>query len=109
MLTGERVSEAVDIDNTPPVVRAVATPQVVGDEIKVVFLAEDATGKIRKADASVDGGPWNPMFPDDGIADSGREQYSTSFRVTTQGEHTISLRVFDSSGNVGTLSVTARK
>ena len=109
MLTGERLSEAVDIDNTPPVVRAAGAPQVVGDEVKVVFVAEDATGKIRKADASVDGSPWNPMFPDDGIADSGREQYSTSFRITTPGEHTISLRVFDSSGNVGTLSVTTRK
>ena len=53
--------------------------------------------------------PWNPMFPDDGIADSGHEQYSLNFRVVTPGEHAIALRVFDSSGNVGTLSVTVQR
>jgi hypothetical protein len=108
-LTGERVSEAVDIDNTPPVVRVVGAPQVIGDNVKVVFQVEDATGKIRKADASLDGSPWNAMFPDDGIADSGRETYTVMVKVTTPGEHTISLRVFDSSGNAGTLSATTRK
>jgi len=109
MLTGERLSEPVDIDNTPPVVRVVGTPQVKPDSVRVVFQVEDATGKIKKADASLDGAPWNPMFPDDGIADSGREQYSLDFRVPAPGEHTISLRAFDSSGNVGTLSVTVRR
>jgi hypothetical protein len=29
--------------------------------------------------------------------------------LVAAGEHTISLRVFDASGNVGTLSVTIRK
>ncbi|HZE70230.1 MAG TPA: hypothetical protein VE135_11980 [Pyrinomonadaceae bacterium] len=109
MLTGERLSEPVDIDNTPPVVRVVGTPQVNADGIRVVFQVDDATGKIKKADASLDGAPWNPMFPDDGIADSGHEQYSLAFRVLSPGEHTIALRVFDSSGNVGTLSVTTRR
>jgi hypothetical protein len=109
MLTGERLSEPLDIDNSPPVVRVVGVPQVKSDGLRVVFQVEDVTGKIRKADASLDGAPWNPMFPDDGIADSGREQYSVDFAVLAPGEHTISLRVFDSSGNVGTLSVTTRR
>ncbi len=109
MLTGERLGEPVDIDNTPPVVRVVGEPQLKSNVVRVVFQVEDATGKIRKADASLDGAPWNPMFPDDGIADSGREQYSLEFPLLTPGEHTISLRVFDSSGNVGTLSVTTRR
>ena len=109
MLSGERLSEPVDIDNTPPVVRVVGTPQLTNDRVRVVFQVEDATGKIKKADASIDGAPWNPMFPDDGIADSGHEQYSLDFPLTAPGEHTISLRAFDSSGNVGTLSVTIRR
>jgi hypothetical protein len=52
---------------------------------------------------------WSPVFPDDGIADSGHEVYTVEFPVTAAGEHTISLRAFDASGNVGTLSVTVRK
>jgi len=108
-LTGERQSEPVDIDNTPPVVRVVNQPQVTPVGISVVFAVDDATGKIKRSDASIDGSPWNPIFPDDGIADSGHETYSVDFAMLAPGEHTISLRAFDTSGNVGTLSVTVRR
>jgi hypothetical protein len=108
-LTGERLSEPIDIDNTPPVVKVMGEPQVTRDSVRVVFSVDDATGKVRKADASFDGAAWVPVFPEDGIADSGHEVYSVDFPLTSSGEHTISLRAFDSSGNVGTLSVTVRR
>lgn len=108
-LTGERLSEPVDIDNTPPVVKTVGQPQVSRDSVKVVFSVDDATGKIKKADASVDGAAWVPVFPDDGIADSGHEVYTLDLAALGPGEHTISLRTFDTSGNIGTLSVTVRR
>jgi hypothetical protein len=108
-LTGERLSEPIDIDNTPPVLKAMGPPQVNGDSVRIVFSADDATGKIKKADASLDGGAWVPMFPDDGIADSSHEVYTVNFSGLSPGEHTISLRTFDTSGNVGTLSVTLRR
>lgn len=103
-LSGERLSEPVDIDNTPPVLRAVSTSPP-----RVVFEVTDATGKVKKADVSVDGAPWMPVFPDDGIADSGQERYQVEVPSLSAGEHTVSLRVFDGSGNVGTLSVTLRR
>jgi hypothetical protein len=108
-LTGERLSEPVDIDNTPPVVKTVGQPQVTRDSVKVVFSVDDATGKVKKADASLDGTAWIPVFPDDGIADSGHEVYTLDFAALGPGEHTISLRTFDTSGNIGTLSVTVRR
>jgi hypothetical protein len=108
-LTGERLSEPVDIDNTPPVVKTVGQPQVTRDSVKVVFSVDDATGKIKKADASLDGATWIPVFPDDGIADSGHEVYTVDFAALGPGEHTISIRTFDTSGNIGTLSVTVRR
>jgi hypothetical protein len=108
-LTGERLSEPVDIDNTPPVVKTVGQPQVTRDAVKVVFSVDDATGKVKKADASLDGTAWIPVFPDDGIADSGHEVYTLDFAALGPGEHTISLRTFDTSGNIGTLSVTVRR
>jgi hypothetical protein len=108
-LTGERLSEPVDIDNTPPVVKVTGQPQLTGDKVRVVFAVDDATGKVKKADASLDGAAWMPVFPDDGIADSGHEVFSLDFSQLAPGEHTISLRTFDSSGNVGTLSVTFRR
>jgi sugar lactone lactonase YvrE len=107
-LTGERLSEPVDIDNTPPVLRVVTTPQS-GSSNRVVFEVDDATGKIKRGDFSLDGAPWTPLFPDDGIADSGHERYSVELPALAPGEHTVSLRAFDGSGNVGTLSVTLRR
>ena len=104
-LSGERLSEPVDIDNTPPVLRVVAP--VSGT--RVVFEVDDATGKIRRGDFSLDGGPWTALFPDDGIADSGHERYSVDLPALGPGEHTVSLRAFDGSGNVGTFSVTLRR
>jgi hypothetical protein len=108
-LVGERVSEPVDIDNTPPAIKVQGQPQISGDSIRLVFVADDATGKVKKADGSVDGNAWIPVFPDDGIADGGHETFTVDYGSLTAGEHTISIRVFDSSGNVGTLSVTVRK
>jgi len=108
-LAGERLSEPVDIDNTPPVVKATGQPQLKGDSVRVVFSVDDATGKVKKADASLDGAAWVPVFPEDGIADSGHEVYSIDFNSLGPGEHTISLRTFDGSGNIGTLSVTVRR
>lgn len=108
-LSGERLSEPVDIDNTPPVLRAVTPPQSTGGGVRAIFEVDDATGKIKKADLSLDGAPWTPLFPDDGIADSGHERYSVELPALGPGEHTVSLRAFDGSGNVGTLSVTLRR
>jgi hypothetical protein len=108
-LTGERVSEPVDIDNTPPTVKVQSQPQISAEAARVGFVVDDVTGKIKKADASLDGTAWVSVFPDDGISDSGHEIFTVDFGVLAAGEHTISLRVFDTSGNVGTLSVTIRK
>ena len=108
-LSGDRISEPVDIDNTPPVVRSVGQVQVSAERVRAVFDVEDTTGRIKRADVSVDGSPWREVFPDDGIADSGKERYSLDLSVKGSGEHTISLRAFDNSNNVGSISLTFRR
>jgi len=107
--TAERISEPVDIDNTPPVIRALGQLQVTGDRVRAVFDVEDATGRIKRADVSIDGSPWREVFPDDGIADGSKERYSLDLTAAGSGEHTISLRAFDNSNNVGNISVTYRR
>jgi hypothetical protein len=108
-LSGERVSEPVDIDNTPPVVRAAGEAQITGERVRARFDVEDATGRLKRADVSVDGGPWRTVSPDDGIADSPRESYTLELQIAGAGEHTISLRAFDSNGNVGSARLTLRR
>jgi sugar lactone lactonase YvrE len=108
-MSGERISEPVDVDNTPPNIRAVGAPTVAGDRVRASFDVEDATGRIKRADVSVDGGAWREVFPDDGIADSQRERFSLDLPISGAGEHTISLRAFDNSNNVGSLSLIVRR
>jgi len=108
-LAGDRISEPLDIDNTPPVIRSAGQVQLVGDRVRAVFDIEDTTGRIKRADVSIDGSPWREVFPDDGIADGGKERYSLDLSVVGPGEHTISLRAFDNSNNAGNLSVTFRR
>lgn len=109
-LTGERVSEPVDVDSTPPVVKPVGEPQVTADgHARVRFTVDDASGMIRRADVSLDSGEWHAIFPEDGIADSPHETYSVELPLTSAGEHTISLRAIDGSGNVGSARVVVRR
>ncbi len=108
-MTGERISEPIDIDNTPPNIHAVGPPSATGDRVRASFDVEDATGRIKRADVSIDGGPWREVFPDDGIADSPRERYSLDLPLVGAGEHTISLRAYDNSNNVGSVSLIVRK
>jgi hypothetical protein len=58
---------------------------------------------------SVDGGAWRTVFPEDGIADSPHETYTLDLAVAGAGEHTIALRGFDASGNMGNARVVVRK
>src|SRR6185503_13862631 len=61
-LSGERISEPIEIDNTPPVVRASGTAAITGDRVRAVFDVEDTTGRVKRADVSIDGGAWREVF-----------------------------------------------
>jgi sugar lactone lactonase YvrE len=109
-LTGERISEPLSVDSSPPVVRPAADAQVGADgRARVRFTVEDSSGMIRRADVSVDSGEWRAVFPEDGIADSPQEVYVLDVPLEGSGEHTISLRAIDGSGNVSSARVVVRR
>lgn len=108
-LAGERLTEPVEIDNTPPAVTAIGTPQITGDRVRAVFDAVDASGYIVRAEYSVNGGNWLPVYPEDGISDSSRERYAVETTLTSAGEYTISLRVWDAAGNAGSARTLVRR
>jgi hypothetical protein len=108
-LTSERISEPIEIDNDPPNIRQIGETQVTGDRVKMLFEAADSIGTIKRGEVSVDGGPWRAVFPEDGIADSPAERYLLDLQVTGAGEHTVSLRIFDSSGNPSSTRVVVKK
>ena len=67
----------------------------------VKFKAVDTVSALRRAQFSIDGREWETVFSKDGIIDSTTEEFEINLESLEAGEHTVALRVYDSSGNVG--------
>ena len=100
-LEGELVSKSLVIANTSPLLELEA-PQVEGGRTVLKFRARSEASVIYQTEYSVDSGEWHILFPEDGIADSGSEQYTLGTEKMGPGEHAITIRVVDSVGNIGT-------
>lgn len=107
-LTGERISEPFDIDNTQPTITA-GQPQVRGEVAQVTFMATDKASYITRAEYSINGGPWTSVFAEDGISDSSDERYIVELPLKISGEHSVTLRAFDASGNAGNVRAVVKR
>jgi sugar lactone lactonase YvrE len=108
-LAGEKISEPIDVDNTAPQVAAVGAPQVSGEKVRITFEAGDVASFINRAEYSIDGGEWQKVYADDGISDSIKERYTFEVTLKNAGEYSVTLRVFDQSGNIGNARVLVRR
>lgn len=108
-LAGERTTEPIDVDNTPPVVTAVGIPQIVGDKARVTFDANDAASYLTRAEYSLGGGEWRTVYADDGLSDSPRERYTIEIPITAAGEYAVTIRVYDVNANSGNARTVVRK
>lgn len=94
------ISSPVLIDNTAPVIHIQSSSRT-----EVTFEAQDAASALRRAEWSIDAGPWTPMAPIDGIMDSRTEQFRLHLDNVPAGEHVLVLRVADSGNNTGLAKV----
>ncbi|CAN5206493.1 hypothetical protein BH10ACI1_BH10ACI1_34430 [soil metagenome] len=108
-LSGERLSEPFNIDNTAPTVTLVGTPQITGDKVKIVVDATETASYLTRAEYSINGGDWQTIYADDGISDGTKERYTLDILVKTKGENTIAFRVFDANGNIGSIGIPVKK
>lgn len=108
-LSGEKISEPFDIDNTPPTISLIGNPTITDDKARVVFEASDAVSFIVRAEFSVNGGEWQNIYADDGISDSPKERYTIEIPVKAAREDSVILRVFDANGNAGSALVRIKK
>jgi hypothetical protein len=98
------VSSPVLIDNTPPVVRIQSAVRA-GNGADIGFDAQDSASALRRAEWSIDAGPWTPVSPVDGILDSPAEQFRLHIAAVPPGEHLLVIRVADSGNNTGLAKV----
>ncbi len=96
VLTRDRESLTFLVDHDPPHVRI--TPKPGGATI----VLQDELTRLVKAESTTDGGPWTPIFPDDGLFDSLRETITLSLPDLKPGTHLLMVKATDAAGNVGT-------
>lgn len=102
----ELVSPPVLIDQTPPRVR-ILEPKRQGQEWILEVRVEDSASPIRRAEYSVNAGPWTVLEAADGITDSREESYSVRLPAVG-GERSVVVRAFDAAGNPGLARIVLR-
>jgi hypothetical protein len=95
-LARDRESLSFIVDHDAPTVEL--TPHGRG----AVIALKDELTRLVKADYALDGGPWTPIFPDDGLFDSLAEKITLSLPELKAGTHLLMVRATDSAGNIGT-------
>lgn len=98
--TAELVSVPFWIDNSPPLVEVVDQKEV-GGNVEIHFKAHSQVAPLRSAEVSTNGRDWQQLTSDDGIVDSQFEAFTVKLNGLKPGEHVITLRAFDTAGNVG--------
>jgi hypothetical protein len=76
--------------------------------VEVAFEAVDAASSLRRAEYSLDAGPWTPVAAQDGIIDSPQERFTVRLENLSPGEHLLVLRVVDAGHNAGLARVVLR-
>jgi WD40 repeat protein len=96
----EIVSAAILIDRTPPALIAGAAGRSgAGWEGRVDV--KDGASPLKSCEFSIDGGPWTPLAPADGVIDSLTETFALRVDNLAAGEHLIAVRAYDSANNAG--------
>lgn len=98
-------SGVVLVDNTPPVIRALALQ---GRRLRGEVA--DGLGPIARIEVSIAGSDeWRPLFPSDGVFDEPVEAFDADITsVVPAGSHLLAVRAYDTSGNVVTRDIEAR-
>ncbi|MBM3725791.1 MAG: hypothetical protein FJW40_10255 [Acidobacteria bacterium] len=95
------------IDNGAPVISALSgTSQ--GSRLTVRWRATDAISVLRRAEYSMNGGPWTIVEPTTGLTDSKSHDYQLTLDRPSTLEQTIAVRVYDANENVATDTAVIR-
>jgi hypothetical protein len=102
----EALSQPFTVDNTPPLVTALEA-RVEAGALLVTGKAEDAASALQRVEISLDDGPWRAVTPDGGFTDQMAHSFRVRLSEVAPGEHTISVRVVDLSGNAAVRAMRA--
>jgi hypothetical protein len=92
-----KISRPILVDNDPPKVTVTAK----GGNGKATFkgTVTDAFSEVTRIEISVDGGPWQTVFPEDLLFDESKEKYSFTMDGLDKGGHTVTVKASDRRNN----------
>jgi len=96
-LSGDRESDPIDIDNTPPTIATELTREP--NSTKLIVRVHDAQSAIQKVEYSIGGVGWRLVYPIDGLADSPDEQYEIPLANPSDAARVL-IRATDTMQNV---------
>ena len=77
--------------------------------LRVGFTAVDDISPVRSVEYAVNSGPWNVVFPTDGIADSTEESFDFELEgYNDGGVYTLVVKLTDSLENTATARAELR-
>lgn len=96
-LSDSKTSKQIIVDNTKPTIKSLTTN---GKDCS--GEVEDNFNYIARIEYSLDGQPWTVVYPNDTLFDARTEKFAFQLKDIAKGTHSITLRVFDADGNLGT-------
>ncbi|MBX7219587.1 MAG: WD40 repeat domain-containing protein [Blastocatellia bacterium] len=106
--TGYRVSDPIEIDNTPPVLSFSQGPVLSNNELQFEVTVEDVTSGLKRVEYSLDAKEWKQLLPTDGVLDERRERFRVREQVGPATVHYVAVRAFDTCANGGNLKTVVR-
>jgi hypothetical protein len=86
---------------------SVAAPRREGNAFVVPFDVRDTDSPVTRVEYSVDSQRWQGAFPQDGILDARREQFTLRLEAAMAGRMLV-IRATDAMNNVGSGEVLIR-
>jgi outer membrane protein assembly factor BamB len=98
-LTGSRVSDAIVVDNTGPIIKKFSVSKS-GKTVTLKLKVADEYSVIGKVDYTIDSNAkWKGATPDDLVCDTTEEDFTLVLDDLKPGEHVVSVRISDDLGN----------
>lgn len=105
-LSGERISDWFEIDNTSPqVIDIKAEPKQ--KKYSITFSVTDQSSIIKNCEYSFNASKWQALSPKDKIFDTKSEAFSFEIELGA-GENTIVIRAYDAFKNIGSGKIVVR-
>ena len=97
MLSGDRESEIITVDNRRPLVEDLVYDRA---KARLSGVARDRSSLIHQIEYSVNGAEWQLVSPIDGVFDNSEERFVIKI-TDPEAAYWVAVRAIDAEGNAG--------